>query len=90
MPLPVLIRRPPPEMLPAKLVLLAVPTVSLLPPSTMDVPATPVRSWIVRLPLAPDMSNFAPLAARLTPLDAAMLPFPESARVPALIVVASA
>jgi len=50
-------------------------------------PATPLRSWIVWLPVLPAMSNVAPAAARSTPLDDATLPLPESASVPPLTVV---
>ncbi len=87
MPLPCLVNPPAPPIVPLKVVEVAVPTVRLLLPSTIDVPATPVKSWIVWLPLAPEMSKVTPLAVRATLLNAEILLSPESANVPPEIVV---
>jgi hypothetical protein len=77
-----LVNAPVPEMTPAKLVELAVPAVSVLAPSLIVLPATPLRSWIVWLPPA-EMSNPAPAPARASPLLDAIEPPDPSARVPA-------
>ena len=61
-------------MTPAKVVEFAEPTLSVLLPSRTDDPATPLRSWIVLLPVPAEMLKAAPAPARLTPLDMAMLP----------------
>ena len=87
-PLPCLVSPPLPQILPLKVVEFAVPTVSVLAPSMMNVPATPLRSWIVWPPLLAEMSKVTPVAASATPLDVAILPLPDSARVPPEIVVA--
>ena len=86
-PPPCLTNPPVPPITPAKTVEFDVPAVRLLAPSATMLPATPPRSWIVWPPVLPAMSNVVPAAARSTPLDEAMLPPPESASVPALIVV---
>jgi hypothetical protein len=64
-----------------------VPTVSELAPSWIVDPATPLRSLIVWLPELPEMSKLAPLPARLTPLELAMLPRLERLSVPPAMIV---
>jgi hypothetical protein len=93
LPLPTLVKDPPSapprplsEMTPLKVVELELPAVSVRLPSATTLSATPLRSWMVWLPVLPVMSNVAFAAVRLT-LDDAMLPLPESASVPPLTVV---
>ena len=51
-------------------------------------PATPFSVVIEAPAVVPEISNVAAALVRLTPLDAAMLPVPVKASVPAAIVVA--
>ena len=62
--------------------------VSVWPPSLTELPATPDSVVTVAPDVVPEISKVAPALATLTPLDDAMLPMPESASVPALMVVA--
>jgi hypothetical protein len=62
--------------------------VSVLPPSTTELLATPASVVMVDPVVVAEMSKVPAALTMFTPLEDAMLPLPVSASVPPLIVVA--
>ena len=88
-PLGAIVSPPPPLMVPLKLVFPAPAViVRVCEPRFTLLLAAPVSVVIEAPAVVPEISNVAAAVVRPTPLDAAMLPVPVKASVPASIVVA--
>ena len=85
LPVPFLVKLPVPEMSPSKVLLAVLLTVRAFAPNSTEEPSSPVRLWSVAPVVTAEMSNTPPI--KFNPLDVAMEPEPDRARVPALTVI---